>query len=315
MTGRPSPLSARETFLLRFLPVLFILALALVFLLPAAFKSCLPDQGGPMVTRAKLQNLKVIMAQLSVLSVQGDIPFPENRAELLGLFEREFGRMVPQDENDPDHPLADGWANPMRFKADTDYYEIRSAGADGIMDTPDDITLLGDAAGEYIIDGSGERSLPLESLRASAETEPFQDPKEYYRIRLPGGYTVVRSSAADRSEVVFSYARDVRVTIAAQPGPAGWRPEAAMERRLEVLRRGEDEMYREFTVTGYALASLAGASGFAVNLEKPPVQVREIRLLSPTSLDVTITLVTSGAEASPLMLALEQAIDETLIFR
>jgi len=131
-TGRRSPAG---THLLRFLPVLLILVLALVFLVPAVFKSCLPDQGGHLVTRAKLQNLKVIMAQLVVVAVQGDIAFPESRDDLLDLMEQEFGKTVRREETDPENPLVDGWGNPMRFKADEDYYEIRSAGADETMDT------------------------------------------------------------------------------------------------------------------------------------------------------------------------------------
>jgi len=311
-TGRRSPAG---THLLRFLPVLLILVLALVFLVPAVFKSCLPDQGGHLVTRAKLQNLKVIMAQLVVVAVQGDIAFPESRDDLLDLMEQEFGKTVRREETDPENPLVDGWGNPMRFKADEDYYEIRSAGADETMDTLDDIYLLGDAAGEYIFDGAGEKSLSRQDFLTHVNPEPFQDPKEYYRIRLPGDYTVIRSSTGNRSEVVFSYARDVRITIAAEPGPAGWQPETAMDRRLEALRRGEDELYQEFTVIGYGLVSVAGASGYAVTLEKRTVLVKEMRLLSPTALDMTITLVTSGAEASPIMDALEQAIEDTLVFQ
>ncbi|MGB2907349.1 MAG: hypothetical protein WBB73_09610 [Candidatus Aminicenantaceae bacterium] len=315
MTESPTQRSHTLWFLLRVLPVLLILVLTLVFLIPVAFRSCLPDQSGQLVTRAKLQNLKVTMAQVSVLAVQGDITFPENSSELLDLLEREFGQSVSREEDNPENPLVDGWGDFMRFKADEDYYEVRSSGADGVMDTPDDIYLLGDAAGEYIFDGEGETSLSRQDFLTQTDPMPFQDPKGYYEIHLPGEYTVIRFSSGERSEAAFSYARDMRVTVSAEPGQAGWQPQAALDQRLEVLRREEDELYWEFTVVGYDLVSVAGASGYAVTLEKRPVLVKEMRLVSPTALGMTITLVTSGAEASPIMDVLEQAVKDTLVIK
>ena len=315
MTNGLTQRSPTMWFLLRVLPVLLILILVLAFLVPAAFRSCLSEQSGQLVTRSKLQNLKVSMAQASVLAVQGDLTFPENSSELLILLEQEFGQNLSRDEGDPENPLVDGWGELMRFKADEDYYEIRSAGADGIMDTPDDIYLLGDAAGEYLFDGEGQTSLSRQAFLKHKDPLPFQGPKGYYEIHLPGDYTVIRTSSGQRSEVAFSYARDMRVTVTAEPGAAGWQPQAALDQRLEILRREEDELYLGFTVTGYDLVSLAGASGYAVILEKRPVLVKELRLVSPSALGMTITLVTSGAEASPIMAILEQAIRETLVFQ
>ncbi len=315
MAESPARHSPARTFFLRALPVLLILVLALVFLVPAAFRSCLSDQGGQLVTRAKLKNLKVTMAQVSVLAVQGDISFPENHSDLLALLEQEFGQRVSQEEDDPENPLVDGWGDLMRFKADEDYYEIRSSGADGVMDTPDDIYLLGDGAGEYIFDGEGETSLSRQDFLTQTDPMPFQDPKGYYEIHLPGEYTVIRFSSGERSEAAFSYARDMRVTVSAEPGQAGWQPQAALDQRLEVLRREEDELYWEFTVVGYDLVSMAGASGYAVTLEKRPVLVKEMKLVSPAALGMTITLVTSGAEALPIMDVLEQAVRDTLVIK
>jgi hypothetical protein len=302
-------------FILRVLPVLLVLFLALVFLLPAAFRSCLPEQSGQLVTRSKLQNLKVTMAQVSVLAVEGSITFPETDAELLDLLEREFGQNPSRAEGDPENPLVDGWGDLMRFKADEDYYEIRSSGADGIMDTPDDIYLLGDAAGEYLLDGEGRTSLTRQDFLIHKNPQPFQDPKGYYEIHLPGDYTVIRSTSGEHTEVVFSYARDMRVTVTAGPGTTGWQPQAELDKRLEMLRREEDEIYGGFSVTGYDLVSVAGASGYSLILEKGPVHVQEVRLLSPKDLEVTITLVASGADASPILASLDRAVRESLLLK
>ena len=302
-------------FLLRVLPVLLVLFLALVFLVPAVFRSFLPDQGGLLVTRSKLQNLKVTMAQLSVLSIEGGVTFPETDTELWDLLEEEFGQSVNREAGHPENPLVDGWGDLMRFKADEDYYEIRSSGADGIMDTPDDIYLLGDAAGEYLFDGEGRTSLSRQDFLIHKDPLPFQDPKGYYEIHLPGEYTVIRSASGTRTEVVFSYARDMRVTVIAEPYPAGWQAQVALDQRREMLRREEDEMYGGFMVIGYDLVSIAGASGYSLILEKRPVLVKEVRLVSSKALGMTITLVTSGAEASPIMGILDQTVRDTLAIK
>jgi hypothetical protein len=273
-----------------------------------AFSSCGKSSGGLLVTRAKLQNLKAFMAQVAILAAQGDISFPEDRTGLLDLLEQEGGEAVPREETDPDNPLVDGWGTLMVFRGDLDAYEIRSAGADRILDTPDDLYLQGDPGGEFIVDGSGSRLLSREDFARQVNPVPFEESHGYYDLTLPGSYTVLRNHSGERSQVVFSYGRDVRVTVTAVPAAEPWDPEKALEQRLEVLRRGEDELYRDFSVSTYGTLTLGNAPGFSVSLEKGHVLVQELRLLGSQTLDLTITIVASGADGSFILDALFQAV-------
>jgi hypothetical protein len=286
---------------------------AILLLVPLVFFCCGDNPGGVLTTRAKLQNLKVFMAQVSVLAAQDEVAFPEGTNDLLDLLEQEGGEAVPRGETDPENPLVDGWGTLMVFRGNPAAYEVRSAGADRILDTADDLYLQGDPGGEFIVDGSGARLMSGKDFTQQINPLPFEESHGYYELKLPGSYTVLRNHSGERSQVVFSYARDVRVTITAEPEAASWEPDKALERRLEVLRRGEDELYRDFTVTTYQTVTLGETVGFSVSMEKGHVLVREFRLIRSSVLDLTITIVASGADGSSILEALDQAVRDSLI--
>ena len=282
---------------------------------PMLWRSCLTEGGGQLATRMKLQNLRVIMTQISILSLDGEIDFPQNIEEILDLMEEEAGSPVSRNLEDPKHPLVDGWGKLMRFEGDLRGYEIRSAGQDQEFQTEDDIYLQGDADGEYIIDGAARKGVSRDDFDRQFNPLPYQEPTGYYQVSLPGRYTVIPHSDGDRSEITFSYAKDMRVTIGAYPDSRGRDPEREMRQRLESLRRGADEMLADFAVSDYKLASMADASGYAIDLEKETVLVREYALMSSSALRVTVFIVTSGRDRHFIMDRLTQALYETLMIQ
>ena len=276
------------------------------------WKSCLTEGGGQLVTRVKLQNLRVIMTQISILSLDGEIDFPHNIDEILDLMEEEAGSPVSHNLEDPKHPLMDGWGKLMRFEGDLRGYEIRSAGQDQEFQTEDDIYLQGDADGEYIIDGAARKSVSRDDFDRQVNPLPYQEPSGYYQLSLPGRYTVIPHYDGDRSEITFSYAKDMRMTIGVYPDNRRWDPEREMRLRLENLRRGEDEMFADFEVSGYDLVSIADASGYVIDLEKEAVLLREYSLMSSFALRFSILIVTSGSDRHFIMERLTQALHTTL---
>ncbi len=298
----------------RVLPFVLLITLILLFLGPSLFRSCSPPQAVPLLTLTKMRKLKSVMSQISVLTVEGLREFPRTKEHILDFMEFERGEIVSRGENELGNPLVDGWGRAMRFQGDLDYYEIRSAGQDGAMDTPDDITIQGDAQGEYLVDGTGQKSLTRKDLEVSSDTVPFEESHGYYRILLPGTYTQVQSFADKRSEAIFSYAKDMRIWIKAEPGNAAWQPEPSLKKRLEVLRRGEDDLYAEFEVTAYELILVGGEPGFGLTMKKGHILVRELHVISASGLAVSITLVTSGTEASQILEVLEKAVLASLVF-
>ncbi len=282
---------------------------------PGVFRACLTRGGGQLVTKAKLRNLKAVMAQLSILAAQGEIPFPSGRDDILDYIQREWGEVVSGKDTDLDNPLVDGWGTPMKLQGDQEAYEIRSAGADRIFFTGDDVSLQGDTGGEYIVTGGGVERLTRSDFLPPVSTALYQEPGGLYAIQLPEGYTVIPSSFESRSQVTFSYAKDMRVTIAIEPAAAGFEPEKALQDRLEVLRRESDELYLGFALTGYGTSAVGPEVGFFVTLEKGSVMVREMQLKSAQDSALIITIVTTGPDRRAILDALDQAVRETLDLR
>ncbi len=279
------------------------------------WRSCLSDRGGQLTTRVKLQNLRVVMAQISILSADGQIDFPRDIDEILDLMEQDAGSPVSRNLEDPKHPLIDGWGHGMRFEGDLQGYEIRSAGQDREFQTEDDIYLQGDADGEYIVAGAAQKRVNRDDFTRRVNSLLYKEPTGYYQVSLPGRYTVIPRYEGDRSEITFSYAKDIRVTIAAQPDGRRWDPDREMRKRLESLRRGEDEMLGEFAVSDYKLTSLTDASGYKIDLEKETVLVCEYTLMNDYALHLSILIVTSGSDRRFIMDRLTQAIHETLVIQ
>ncbi len=306
----------RKTSLPRVLIIVAAVALASAVFGPGAYRACLTRGGAQLVTKAKLQNLKPAMAQLSILAARGVIPFPTGRDGVLDYIQQEWGESVSRDDTDLENPLVDGWGTPMQLQGDQTAYEIRSAGADRIFFTPDDLVLQGDTGGEYILTGGMARVLTRGDLPDPSGSPLYQDPGGFYAVRLPDGYAVIPSSLGSRSQVTFSYAKDMRVTIAREPAAGGFEPDEALGRRLDVLRRGEDEWYQEFALTGYETAAVGEAAGFSITLERGAVLVREIRLKrTRDSALLIITIVTTGPDRRAILDALDQAVRETLVLR
>ena len=53
--------------------------------------------------------------------------------------------VAPPPGSNPNTLQLDAWRRPVRFTPAGNAYELRSAGADGVFDTPDDLVVTGDA--------------------------------------------------------------------------------------------------------------------------------------------------------------------------
>lgn len=282
---------------------------------PAVWRSCLTGGGGQLATRVKLENLRGFMAIVSMLTLDGNVEFPKSIDELLDLWEEESGSPVVRDWDDPKHPLVDGWGMMMRFEGDVRGYEIRSAGQDHEFRTEDDMYLHGDADGEFIITGTARQRVSRDDFTGRITEPPYQEPNGYYQVSFPGDYNVIPTYDGDRSEITFSYAKDMKVTISAQPQSRTWDPERELQRRLEVLRRGGDEMFREFKVVAYAQTRVAEAPGYMIDLAKGTISAREFAFMSGNRLRFSLVIITSGSDRAFIMEALTRAVHETLVIQ
>jgi hypothetical protein len=203
----------------------------------------------------------------------------------------------------------------MRFEGDLEGYEIRSAGQDQEFKTEDDIYLQGDADGEYIIDGAARKRISRDSFTRQVNKLPYQEPNGYYQVSLPGSYAVIPRYDGDLSEITFSYAKDIKVTIRTHPESRQWDPEREMRRRLEFLRRGGDEMFRDFKILRYEQTRVAESPGYVIDLEKETVLAREFGFMSGNILQFSLVIVTSGSDRAFIMDRLTEAVQKTLVIQ
>ncbi len=246
------------------------------------------------------------------MSAGGSISFPENTQEILDFMEQEAEEIVYRSMDDDRNPFIDGWGSEMRFQRDMTGYEIRSAGPDKNFNTDDDIYLSGNIDSKYIVDDSERKNFSKTALLNPSMGLPYQEPTRYYQIKLPGKYTVVSNFTGGRSETAFAYAKDNQVTIIAEPIRMNWEPEKEMNNRLSLLRRGEDQNFSEFTVTGYGLTNIGEASGYEISLKNEKILVHEFSFCSNSYLSISISIISSGNDRQANLETLKNAVQQSL---
>jgi hypothetical protein len=269
--------------------------------------------GEYLVTRAKLQNLKVTMSVLTTYFVQNDDDFPTDREEIVDFMIAEAGIEVRDREND--HPFEDGWGNMMRLSGGLNKYEIRSAGPDEQFNTDDDIYLEGNDRNEYIIDGVKEQNASAKSLLASPIKVAYQEPNGYYKFELPGKYAVIDNGRSWTSDITFRYNPANTVRVVADPGGGRRDPDQEMAKRLRMLEGGRDELLGGYTVTESKLVKIDRAPGFMIALEDGDRLARLYEITSQEGISYSVLIKSSGEERAYIMDALDGAARQGLKLR
>jgi hypothetical protein len=291
-----------------------LLVILIVYLLLGPTVCEMAFKGGQqrVVTLARLHNLKVVMFHISEMAAQGIIDFPEDIGDLVPLLLEELGPADFMDISSSLETLIDGWGNEMRFEGDIEKYFVRSAGPDKKFYTDDDIYLTGNPDGEYIIDGSSQKILTARALSTRMKAVPFLEPTGYYRVSLPGRYTVIPKYEGDRSEITFLYARDNYVKIIAEPTRRDWNPEEEMNDRLGALQSGLDEEFFEFKILSYNLVQFEDGSGYEINLQNDDILAHEYGMYNNFYVSVTVLIMASGEERQEIMDILTEEVRTNL---
>lgn len=264
-----------------------------------------------VVTLARLHNLKVVMPHITEMAAQNLIEFPEDIEDFMALLQEELDPADLRDVSSSPTTLLDGWENELRLEGDITKYYLRSAGPDKVFNTDDDIYLAGNLDGEYIIDGSSQGRLTAKALSKSINVRPFEEPTGYYRIFLPGRYTVMRKYEGDRSEITFFYAKNNYVKINAEPIRGDWEPEKEMEERIAAYRW--DEEFSDFEIKSSDLALFRDFSGYVIRLAKDDILVLEHGFYDNYYLAVSVVMVASGKERQEIMDILTEEVKANLV--
>ncbi|NIM89405.1 MAG: hypothetical protein GTO17_00470 [Candidatus Aminicenantes bacterium] len=263
-----------------------------------------------IATLARLHNLKVVMPHITEMAARNEILFPEDAEELMAILQQELDPSDLMDVSSSPTTLTDAWDNELRLDGDLDEYFIRSAGPDKVFDTDDDIYLGGNLDGEYIIDGSRQRRLTAKALSRRISVLPFEEPTGYYRIFLPGRYTVIPKYEGHRSIIEFFYATNNYVRITADPIGGGWNAESEMADRIEQLQW--DEEFSDFDLLSSNLAFFREFEGYEIHLERDEILAREFGFFGNNYLAVSVVIVASGQERLQIMDILTEEVKVNL---
>jgi hypothetical protein len=285
--------------LFKIILVVFVIFVAYLLFGPVVCEVAFKGGQKRIVTLARLNNLKVVMPHLTEMAARNEIEFPEDAEELMAILQDELDPSDLKDVSSSPTTLLDGWENELRLDGDLDEYFIRSAGPDKVFDTDDDIYLAGNLDGEYIIDGSSQRRLTAKALSRRINVLPFQEPTGYYRIFLPGRYTVIPKYEGHRSIIKFFYATNNYVKITAEPFGGEWEPESKMEDRIDELRW--DEEFSDFDIVSSNLAPFREFEGYEIRFQNDDILAREFGFYGDYYLEVSVLIVASGQERQEIM--------------
>jgi hypothetical protein len=265
-----------------------------------------------LTTLAKLKYLQATMPHLCEFVTHGDLAFPQTGAEIA-----EFLNAAGEGNSDPlynprQDPLVDGWGQEMRVTGDPNAYRIRSAGPDGIFHSQDDIYLVGSPTGEQIVDGVKEQNLTGRNLLQEGFTSSFQEPTGYYRISLPGSYSVSRHYDGPCSEFTFSYSSLNQVKILARPVAPGWEPAAARDARVAAITNQIDPDFVDFRVAHAQLIELQGAPGYELEIWRENQRAHLWEIVTADQHSLIITVLTGGEDHHFLLARLVQAVEQNL---
>lgn len=290
--------------------VVFVIFIAYILFGPVVCEMAFKGGQEKVVTLARLHNVRVVMPHITEMAARNEIEFPEDIEDLWTILQEELDPSDLKDVSSSPTTLTDGWDKELRLDGDIDEYFIRSAGPDKVYDTDDDIYLAGNLDGEYIIDGSSQRRLTAKALSQRINVLPFQEPTGYYRIFLPGRYTVIPRYAGHRSEIKFFYATNNYVKITAEPFSGEWEPEIKMEDRIEALQW--DEEFSDFEIVSSSLAFFREFEGYEIRLEKDDILALEYGFYSNYYLDVSVLIMASGKESQEIMNILTEEVKANL---
>jgi ribosomal protein L7/L12 len=132
---------------------------------------------------------------------------------------------------------------------------------------------------------------------SSLQAEPtriFEDPKKYYSVSLPEGYTYINESKEKQSKFLFNYSDNITVTIIASPITEKRNHQGAMNDKVTEIENGDAGALSRLNISSYNLVTFSGLEGFEVILERGTQLVHMYEIVSPNDIAFSIYIVTIG---------------------
>jgi hypothetical protein len=300
-----------------FRAVMFAAFFALAYLLlgPIVCDVMIPGSGKQVVTLAKFNNLRVAMSHLTNDFYTNEEDFPADTAELASHLQ-EYLRMDDLGDGEPLYKgIRDAWGRELVLEGGLSGYIIRSAGRDGIYDNADDIYLKGNTQSENVFGPASRRKLTARSLRKRFNIFPIHEPTGYYRVSLPGFFTVIREYEGSKSILTFQYTSSDFVRITADADGLSWDPAEWMAAHVEDIAEIRDMQYLGFEVERNGLVDVQGGRGYEIRRSSLDTVIHEFAFYNGYELTVQVLIQSKAKARTAIVDILESEIEENLVMR
>ena len=126
------------------------------------------------------------------------------------------------------------------------------------------------------------------------QTKPFDDPKGYYSISLPGGYRTANKSSGTRSKISFTYSRYTNITILASPMKRMWNPQEEMTKKISEIQSGKAGVFSRYQVDRYNLIDFNRMHGYEIILSTGNDIAHAYAVVSESNIAFSIAIVCMG---------------------
>jgi len=154
----------------------------------------------------------------------------------------------------------------------------------------------------------------VDAVEGARELVEFKDPKDYFSLMLPTGFTMSDVSRGDSTKFIFTYEKGVRMTIKAMKMNRAWNPEAELAMKAEQIQSGVVTSLKDFELTVTNLLKMGGATGYELGLsgtgEKAAVSSHSFAL-GGDGVSISIALICNTPREMPLYNALIGSIKDT----
>ena len=303
----------RKSVILRAILFSSLFGLAGLFLGPVVCNTLGPGSGKQIVTLAKFNNLRMAMSQLTNDFYQNEEDFPSDLTELVSDL-HEYLRMDDLGDGEPlvDN-IRDAWRRKLQFEGDLSGYIIRSAGRDGVYDNEDDIYLKGNAQCENVFGAIHRRKLTPRSLLKRPNLFPIQEPTGYYRLSLPGYYTVIREYEGSKSILTFQYTSSDFIRVTADADGLRWDPAECMSSHMEDIAEIRDMGYLGYEIDRSGLVDVPGGMGYEIRRSSLDTLVHEFAFFNGYELTVEVLIHSKSKTRQKIVDTLEREIEDNLI--
>lgn len=173
-------------------------------------------------------------------------------------------------------------------------------------------TVSADSGPPFPVSSDGDDAPVAEAPKQ--ELVEFADPRDYFQLMLPPGFTSEDLSKGTGTRITFTYTNSVRMTIQAMETKRAWDPAAELSAKAEQIRSGAVAAFADFALAVTNMVNVEGATGYEIGLmgigAKAAVKTHSF-VFGKEGMAVSVALMCNSASGHPLHDALVGTVKDT----